>query len=387
MRGTPTIGPAGHGRVLELSVECRTHKNASRGRAHSVLIAEDWSVTTPHDLEAERVAAAFGGYTSCLELVDRIIPAVAQSMGILARTSPLPMRRAEDRRTWTIPIVRGCKCSRGSFKSPQAAGAHLRSSEHLARQFKVSSRRLDEVLQAVLAASPVTTLQSHADAVVTAEAFLHEEAGVRDLWLAGVHPGLIPRLADHAQAVEEPLPVAYYLGLTYGNPDLSWLRATTRARPDPTVASWLAWVPHDSALVTDDTGEWLRLGLSQREVELATATNISPGAARELAYRSVRTPHAAARDLVGWAAADCRPTVEQMLLLDRHGLASSHPSSAAVDHLVDYARSCRGAPDRTELGVMLSIAGNRQAVQRFLDEGVRTAEMLAARQVTIDGAA
>ena len=42
-------------------------------------------VATPHDLDAERIAAAFGGYTSCLELVDPVIPAVRASMGMQTR--------------------------------------------------------------------------------------------------------------------------------------------------------------------------------------------------------------------------------------------------------------------------------------------------------------
>ena len=59
-------GPAPGGRSLSTLVECRTSRSSVRGEPHRVSIAPDWSVQTPHDLDAERVGVAFGGYASCL---------------------------------------------------------------------------------------------------------------------------------------------------------------------------------------------------------------------------------------------------------------------------------------------------------------------------------
>ena len=55
---TPSpVGP------LTLAVECRTDPNR-RGNAHQVTIDSEWQVHTPHDLEGERIALAFGGRPS-----------------------------------------------------------------------------------------------------------------------------------------------------------------------------------------------------------------------------------------------------------------------------------------------------------------------------------
>lgn len=78
-----TIGPGPGGGPLTLMLECRLSPTAVTGERHPVTIHADWRVETPHDLEAERVAAAFGGYTSCLELVDRTLPAFRTSLRML----------------------------------------------------------------------------------------------------------------------------------------------------------------------------------------------------------------------------------------------------------------------------------------------------------------
>ena len=69
-RSTPRSGPEPGGAPLEVVVRCRTSPTAEDARTHPVTIHPDWSVTTPHDLDAERVGMALGGYCSCVELVD-----------------------------------------------------------------------------------------------------------------------------------------------------------------------------------------------------------------------------------------------------------------------------------------------------------------------------
>ena len=58
------IAPGPDGAPLTLEIECRTSPRARKGALHEVTIEPDWAVSTPHDIAAERVAAAFGGYTS-----------------------------------------------------------------------------------------------------------------------------------------------------------------------------------------------------------------------------------------------------------------------------------------------------------------------------------
>jgi hypothetical protein len=67
-----SILPSPDGEPLTLKVRCWTSRSSKAPvTRHPVTIHPDWSVTTPHDLESERVAAAFGGYLSCLDLATR----------------------------------------------------------------------------------------------------------------------------------------------------------------------------------------------------------------------------------------------------------------------------------------------------------------------------
>ena len=55
---------------------------------HDIVIHEDWTVTTPHDLEADRVAAAFGGNRhTCMDLKDDLF-AAELAFGAVTRSAP-----------------------------------------------------------------------------------------------------------------------------------------------------------------------------------------------------------------------------------------------------------------------------------------------------------
>ena len=84
---TSIPAPTPDGGMLVMEVECRTSRAATRGKRHGLTIYPDWSFETPHDLAAERVAAAFGGYTSCLELEGAMAP-VRELLGLRARLVP-----------------------------------------------------------------------------------------------------------------------------------------------------------------------------------------------------------------------------------------------------------------------------------------------------------
>ena len=61
---------------LVIKVPCRTSAEpGARAKVHAITLEADGSVTTPHDLDNERIAAALGGYLSCLDLVDKAVPA------------------------------------------------------------------------------------------------------------------------------------------------------------------------------------------------------------------------------------------------------------------------------------------------------------------------
>jgi hypothetical protein len=82
-------------------------------------------VTTPHDLEAERVAAAMGGYLSCLDLVDHAAPAFQGGCGRSACEHPRPLRSRDLGRPGTLRAGARCCAWRG-YDSPGRRPAQAR---------------------------------------------------------------------------------------------------------------------------------------------------------------------------------------------------------------------------------------------------------------------
>lgn len=380
---TPTDGPTPGRLALELQVECRVSRKATRGRPHELAIEPDWTVRVPHDLEAERVAAAFGGYTSCLELVDVVVPAVRRALPLLRRQEIPRLTRLVDARVrWRADPVRDCRCANGVFDSAQDAAAHLRSPGHLAKQYGVAARPLTTMIEAVEAAWGGFAAPPPS-AAARAKQLVREFRGVESLWAAGLHPDHVASYAALASQVDEPLPESYYLGLAYGDVDRTWLASTLVRRPDPDGAAWLAWISSslDSEHLTA-LQEWFALGLDRRQIEALTAQEVTIAEAEALASARGRPLRTSSGDLATWALAGCRPTVEHMQALDRHGLASCYsPSRAAVDRLVEIAGHYALPPSRTELGVMLALEGTQHNVVVQLQRGVRSvADLLRVGQ-------
>ena len=62
------LAPTPDGTDLVVPIECSTAGPRSGPYvSHPLVLRPDWTATVPHDLDAERVAAAFGGYVTCLE--------------------------------------------------------------------------------------------------------------------------------------------------------------------------------------------------------------------------------------------------------------------------------------------------------------------------------
>ena len=61
---------------LTISIRCSTVRANGPGKRHDITINPDWTITTPHDLDLERIATAMGGYLSCLEFGDHTLPAL-----------------------------------------------------------------------------------------------------------------------------------------------------------------------------------------------------------------------------------------------------------------------------------------------------------------------
>lgn len=363
--GAADLPGAGTG-DLTFDVECRTSRRAARGRRHPVTIHADWTVTTPHDLDAERVAAAFGGYSSCLELVDAGVPALREVVA-------LGSRRARPElvwdRAWRLPRLEVCGCP-ASFASAAAAAAHFRSVRHVAATFGCAERVVRTLGAMALDLVPDVAPPRHHPA----QRLVREHVGVAELWDAGIHPDDVVAMAALVPAVHEPLPVRYYLGVAYRDPGPDLLRASA-ARPDADTAAWLAWLDPRWRGSGADLGRWLEVGLARGEALDLVAHGPGPAAAAGMARDLGIDERRAGRLLAQWVRVGCRPSALHLRLLMAEGLETYRPSGPALDELV--TRAGRFRVERTELAVMLALADTRADVLGALHRGVRSAAELA----------
>lgn len=374
------IGPGGPGAELVLDLECRTSKDAKRGRPHPVTITADWGFESRHDLAAERVAAAFGGFTSCVGVAERGVPALRELVLLLGRHVPAPVT-AVTGRGWMVTVpVAGCVCERRFFGGPVEAARHARDVRHVARKHGADPRSLELLVTAAVRAHD--GFEPPADELRAAARLVREDGGATLLWSVGVHVARVPGLAELVPGCDEALPAAFYLGVGTREVDAEWFARTMSRRPDPDVATWLAWSAEAVAPTTgDDCGEWLALGVPLRDVKELLASRTRPATALELGRLTGLSDRGAAIYLANWAQAGCSPTPAHVALLERLGISRAYrPSVTAVNLLEVTASELADPPTRTDLAVMLAIAGTRTAVLDLLERGLRTPyDALASR--------
>jgi hypothetical protein len=371
------LAPTPDGTALEFSLQCRSSRTSTRGAKHAVTIHPDWTVTTPHDFETERIAMAFGGYTSCLDLVDHTIPAFRGALGILTRRERHGVRW-ESGDGWRLPLEQQAEhcCRAYRFASVESAARHSRTASHLARLHDLPQWQLGALMKAAQLAWG--EWEGDAPSAAGVVDLVREVGGVDELWIAGVHPRELPALASAAVAVGGPLPVSYFLGMTYGNGDAEWMRQVLRFRPDPDTAAWLSWVDHPTkAASASNWAKWLSFGLPRADTLTAIDANLSADHVCAIAATLGWSEPITAKFVVAWAKADCYPTVAQFELLARSGVQYSRPSRSTVDLLVsEMERTLMiGVPvsrlsDRTSLGVLLALLGTRREVLHAIENGL-----------------
>ncbi|WP_162625498.1 hypothetical protein [Mycolicibacterium llatzerense] len=379
-------GPAPGNRPLELDIECFNAVSGAGGEKHRVTVRADrgWSIATPHDAEAERIAVAFGSDASCVTHIERTVEAFRASLGVLTRSKRVPLR-VGSRGSWQVSqghSIAGC-CRGTLFGSVGAAARHTRSPKHLARQHRAEAKYLEMFLDA--AAHTWGRWETCPEFDPRLERLVRETGGVGDLWQAGVHPDDIAGLAAVASVVDEPLPVRFFLGLVYGDADRQWVSEVLAHHPDPDTAAWLVWLDKPQTRATPAAwGQWLSFGISKAHVMVAIDAGLAPEHVREVASSHGWSTSGVAAQFVKWANVGCTLKAAHFHALKRHRTYSPKPSARAIDSLCELVahepdmkltRSWE-RPDRTELAVMLEILGNRYAVLRALNHGVRTVDDL-----------
>jgi hypothetical protein len=364
------IAPSPDG-PLTAAVRCRTARTGGSVKVHPVTISADWSVQTPHDIELERIATAMGGFLSCVDLVDREIPALRELVQLRARrVLPQILRNVPGR--WSLrTLAPDCRCAPFVYGSAAEAAEHARDPYHVARRHQTVPRRLERLLGAVEDAYGTSFYTPPSD-VWDASRAVRESDGLGQLWDAGVHPQLVARLHERLWPGGSPMPAWFYLGATSRQPNLIWLAATLAVVPDEDVAVWACWTEaeldraHPSARAA-----WLLAGVPRKAIIGLVNGAYTPVEVARLALLSGRSIPSAACALAAWHRAACRPAPEDIVLLDESDVSPWYePSIGAVDWLYDRVGTARGGPSRTAVGLMLAVCGTRAAAMHLLSKGI-----------------
>lgn len=374
------VGPAPHGKDLRVVMSCRTSRSpGSRVRRHPVSIGSDWSVEVPHDLDAERVASALGGFLSCPGLVDASVPALREWLRRQARLVVPAIVLDAGSGSWVLDEVLAC-CPRGGFGSVVEAASHWRSTKHLTRSWGAMPAQLASLARASQRAhEPTGTFRPPLpDASRAAAACWRGQAAVEWLWEAGIHPRWAWQ--THARiGMQDPLPARTYLAVAYRGVDVQWVACTARGREaDPVrplplpgrvdeeamprgepLAAWLAWTaaPWDLA----DPGaraRWLDAGVSRSAILPLGEAGYDPAEVEQLAVALGMSADGAARILADWIRSACRPCVSDLKQLHAEGFpATRAPAAAAVDRLCRLSEKHVHGMTRTGLALVLARHG------------------------------
>ena len=196
-RSGQSIGPAPDGRSVTVLIQCRnTPDRGVVSGMHAIVIHEDWSVETPHDLAAERIAVALGGHSSCVGLVDRAMPALRSWVALMLRREHVALRGLS-RDLWVVANPAPC-CDGRTFAGAANAALHGRSIPHGAARFRV-----DWDILVSLAAACSHAFGSRFELRLDDQAIWDAEAACTEglfdvayLWTAGLSPEAVDQIRD-----------------------------------------------------------------------------------------------------------------------------------------------------------------------------------------------
>jgi hypothetical protein len=368
---------------LTLPIGCWTSPDPdATGVLHEVTLHPDGTVEVPHELQAERLAAAFGGYLSCLELVDRVAPALDRWWQLQRRRLLPPLSRGPRGQWRPLPAASGPCCSSAPQVSPVAE--HVRSTEHLTRAGRLPARLVQPLSAALLAVHGVPRLPQQA--ALDAVGCVRGVDGVTMLWEAGLHPAVVRTVHDRLVGPRGPeLPQALYLGSVSRRPDLAWVADTLRRVAEAAggslpqdqeeeLAEWLTWT--QSRLDPRERqrrAEWLTVGVPRGWVVELVRSGYGPEHARLLAAGTRRSVPGAVSLLRSWSAAGLRPRVEDLLALHAAGLPVwSRPSRGAVDRVLGLVGDLQPRPDATTAALALVREGTVPAAAGALRAAAST---------------
>lgn len=349
----PELPPAPEG-GLTITVPCTVG-----GRPpveHEATMEQDWSLTTPHDLEAERVAAAFGSKVSCLDLAARVVPAVRYLVQARSGRAGFLLKRVRDRSWRVLDHRRGCCWE--TFDDPAEAARHARSASHAARRHGTSAQLVEDLAERVIAAHGGPA--AFAPDLSQADDWVVPAGGLLELWAQGISSETVERI--WRRGIRRPATVRYYLGVVAMKPDLEWIRATADVNPDDLeLPAHLAWTetPADRADPTARAA-WLRIGAPRELSRTLAEYGVAPEQVREFAGVVGQTPSAAAARLCAWVrAVGSVPSLAALATLYAAGVPGHYELSPTAAARLERLLAAEGydlCPQ--DVAMMLAAAGS-----------------------------
>ena len=208
------ITPAPFGLDLALPIECTALPTDDLGDTHLAVVHSDWTVTTSHDLESEKIARALGGWSSCLHFVETTVPAYRHVLTVMHE--PLMLSR-DIRGKWLNTTHGPCRHQPHHHASLRDAVRHEISAEHVAAMFESSEWRVPGVdsaawsqyFQLIWVAREVWAQSADPDFLpLGPDGYMH-------LWKSGILPEHAERIAAAVPPVTFPLPPDYLIGAYY----------------------------------------------------------------------------------------------------------------------------------------------------------------------------
>ncbi len=368
--------------ALVTDVVCRTEGDGPAVRP-PLTLHPDWSIDTGHDLDAERVAGAFGGYNSCIALADVMIPALREATQLWTRaTAALIVPTTSGR--WRLIERCGCGDRRDSYDRPEQAAAHARSVAHLARRSRVSLHDLGRLVSAVSDAyGDLTSPPSSYDTRL-----LTSEATAFRLWEAGISPAQVASTHQRVRA-RGPMTFRSYALAIYGAHDDAFVHAIVRVAGAPDAVEWaLSTINDFDRSAPTARAAWLELGVSRQQAAQLTRSSYTVREAHQLAAALNVVPIYAATVLADWARAGLVPAVSDLVRLhEMRGEQWYAPTPQALSPSRRAIESGVLGVTPTQAGLLLVACGSPALARQALLLGVRRLadldlDDIAARQVT-----
>ena len=375
------LPPTPDGRDLDVTIECASDASARFGAPHCVIIHTDWTVETPHDLEAERVARSFGGWSTCLTFVERVIPAYRRALQVMTNPNRL-LFDGERSGTSTSRVVESDE-NLSEYSYPRDP---LSLRDAVRREIKPNVILPARTFESGMTATMIDVERSlYKELFARAGRFWAASGdprqidggaeGFRELWNQGLLPTHINELARSIPRVVWPLAPQFYSHAYFDEIDFDWLAGVVNCFPEREFAEWAVTQATTWAqMPTDMVWRMYELGMSAREATDALEQRVPIESLTKLAKRPSVGGPTAARWLTIWARLGVTPSSSHYRLLEANRALLERPPLSMLDSTANALRKFGpDAPDRTELAVMLALTSDLGLIKDAIRGGVRAA--------------